>query len=811
MLKNYFKVALRNLINQKGLAFINIFGLSVGIACFGLFMLYSVNEFSFDRFHKNGDNIYRVYQWSEAIGEEAAGGKAYHPMPLGPAMKQELPGVKNYVRLREARGESFIKANNEVGREEVTFADPSFFSVFSFKLRSGDPAKALEDIHSVVLTEETAKKIFGKTDPIGKIIEIKTEDEFVPFTVTAIAEDPPSNSSIQFSVLGNFNYLSTTQTGAKRINNWRQFSYQTYVQLQEGSNLSFDKNLLIAFRKKYYPDEEAKSRKNGWKGQGPRTYYGFQSISSMHTDTKISGGSVSPVDPKTIWILLSIAAGVLLIACINFTTLSIGRSAGRSKEIGVRKVIGGNKKSLVSQFLAEALLLSFLSAMVGLLLAKILLPYFNQLSGRNLNLSFIQYPELLWMIAGLVVVVGLLSGSYPALVLSGFKPIEVLKTKVKLAGSNIFTKSLVTLQFVLSAGLIISTVIIMQQLYYMQSKSPGFDKENIVVVDAAGISNTKKLFALFKQELSSHSEIVDIASSDLGLGEDQGWSESAFKYKGTDKTVYEYFVDPGYMHTLGLQLLAGRNFDPNIASDSVNSVIVNETMVRDFGWTMQNAIGQQITGYRENLTPVVIGVVKNFNFFAFSKEIEPQMFQQFSSYLPYKFFVRIKRGDPSTALTTLQASWKKIAPDYPLKYNFLDENLNRFYQSEARWSNIVGWAGGVSIFLACLGLLGLAALAVVNRTKEIGIRKVLGASTSTITGLISKDFLKLVMIAFMVAAPLAWWFMNEWLQDYPYRIQIQWSVFVITGIAIIIIALITVSFQAIKAAITNPVKSLRTE
>ena len=488
-----------------------------------------------------------------------------------------------------------------------------------------------------------------------------------------------------------------------------------------------------------------------------------------------------------------------------------GRSAGRSKEIGVRKVIGGNKKSLVSQFLAEALLLSFLSAMVGLLLAKILLPYFNQLSGRDLNLSFIQYPELLWMIAGLVVVVGLLSGSYPALVLSGFKPIEVLKTKVKLAGSNIFTKSLVTLQFVLSAGLIISTVIIMQQLYYMQSKSPGFDKENIVVVDAAGISNTKKLFALFKQELSSHSEIVDIASSDLGLGEDQGWSESAFKYKGTDKTVYEYFVDPGYMHTLGLQLLAGRNFDPNIASDSVNSVIVNETMVRDFGWTMQNAIGQQITGYRENLTPVVIGVVKNFNFFAFSKEIEPQMFQQFSSYLPYKFFVRIKRGDPSTALTTLQASWKKIAPDYPLKYNFLDENLNRFYQSEARWSNIVGWAGGVSIFLACLGLLGLAALAVVNRTKEIGIRKVLGASTSAITGLISKDFLKLVMIAFMVAAPLAWWFMNKWLQDYPYRIQIQWSVFVIAGMATIIMALITVSFQAIKAAIANPVKSLRTE
>ena len=811
MIKSYLKIALRNLTNQKGLAFINIFGLSVGIACFSLFVLYSVNEFSFDCFHKNGNNIYRVYQWTAAKGEEPAAGKAYHPMPLGAAMKQELPGVKEYVRLREARGESFIKANNQVDREEVSFADPLFFSVFSFKLKSGDPAKALEDLHSVVLTEKTAKKIFGETDPVGKTIEIKTEDKFVPFTVTAIAENPPSNSSIQFKILGNFNYLATTKSGAKRVNDWHQFSYQTFVQLKPGSSFSFDKNLLIAFRKKYYPDEEAKSRENGWKGQGPRTYFGLQPLRSMHTDTKIFGGSIPPVDPKTIWILLSIAAGVLLIACINFTTLSIGRSSGRSKEIGVRKIIGGNKKSLMFQFLTEALLLSFLSAILGLLVAKLLLPYFNQLSGKSLNFSFIQYPELIWMIVGLVLVVGMLAGSYPALVLSGFKPIEVLKTKVKLSGSNIFTKSLVTLQFLLSAGLIISTIIIMQQLHYMQSKSPGFDKENIVVVDAFGISDTKKLYVLFKQELSAHPEIIKTASSDLGLGGDQGWSESAFKYNGKDKTVYEYFVDPDYLQTLGLQLLAGRNFDPGIASDTVNSVIVNETMVRDFGWTMQTAVGQQVKGFRDNLTPVVIGVVKNFNFFAFSQEIEPQMFQQFSSYQPYKFFVRIQPGDPAKALTTLQTSWKKIAPDYPLKYSFLDDNLNRFYQSEVRWSNIVGWAGGISIFLACLGLLGLAALAVVNRTKEIGIRKVLGASISTITGLISKDFLKLVMIAFAIAAPLAWWFMNKWLQDYPYRIHIQWSVFVITGVATITLALITVSFQAIKAAIANPVKSLRTE
>jgi putative ABC transport system permease protein len=815
MIKHYFKIASRNFAKQKGLAFINVFGLSVGLACFTLFLLFAVNEFSFDRFHKNAKNIYRVYLWSEAKGEEKAKGIVYHPMPLGAAMQQDLPGIENYVRVKEAGQETFIKTNNEVNREEISFADPSFFSVFSFKLKSGNFANALQDIHSVVLTDATAKKIFGNTDPVGKTIEIEWDNKFAPFTITAIAEDPPSNSSIQFKMLCNFNYLTTTPSGAKRANNWHQYSYQTFVQLKPGSTLPSDKNLLIAFRKKYYPDEEEKSRKDGWKGQGPRSYLGLQSLRSIHTDTKISGGIVSPVAPATIWILLSIAAGVLLIACINFTTLAIGRSAGRAKEVGVRKVIGGTKTSLITQFLSEALLLAFLSAVLGLILAKILLPFFNQLSGRELSLSFIQFPQLFWLLLGLVLLVGLLAGSYPALVLSGFKPVEVLKTKVKLGGSNIFIRSLVTLQFVLSAGLIISTIIIMQQLHYMQSKYPGFNKENVVVVDADGISDTKNLYALFKQKLAAHSEIIGIASAELGLGGDQGWNQSAFKYDGKDREVYEYFIDPDYIHVLGLKLLTGRNFDPTIASDTISSVIINEAMMNDFGWSFQNAVGQRLKGYLDDesdaKTPVVIGVVKDFNYLAFNSKVEPQMFQQFSSYQPYKFFVRIQPGDPSKALAILQTTWKNIAPDYPLKYSFLDENLDRFYKSESRWSNIVGWAGGISIFLACLGLFGLAALAAVNRTKEIGIRKVLGASLAGIVSLLSKDFLKLVAIALVIASPLAWYFMHKWLQDFAYRINIGWYVFVITGIVAVFIALITISFQAIKAAVANPVKSLRTE
>jgi putative ABC transport system permease protein len=810
MIKHYFKIAFRNLAKQKVLAFINISGLSIGLACFILFLLYSVNEFSFDRFHKNSANIHRVYIWYDAINGNEPGGGTYLPMPLGPAMKQDLPGIENYIRLRDSWSESFVRVNNKVMRSEFSFADPEFFSVFSFKLKSGNIKTALKDLHSVVLTEETSKNLFGRQNPVGKIIEIKVEDKFQPFTVTAVAEDIPSNSSIHFKILGNFNFLATTSSGARSVDNWRLSAYQTFVKLKPGSNLPYNRNLLLAFRKKYNAEEEAEIRKNGWKGKELPIWYGFQPLRSMHTDIRFGGAKIPSIAPKTIWILLSIATGVLLIACINFTTLAIGRSAGRSKEIGVRKVIGGTKASLVFQFLAEALLLTVISALTGFLLAKILLPFFNQLSDRQLRFSFTQFPELLWMITALILVVGLLAGSYPALVLSTFKPVEVLKTKIKLAGSNVFTKSLVTVQFILSAGLIICTIIIIQQLRFMRSKNPGFNKENVIMVDANEM-DTKKIYPLFKQELANHPEIIGVASSELGLGEGTGWSMSGFEYNGKHRQVYEYFIDHDYLNVMGMKLLAGRNFDPNIAADTVRSIIVNEAMARDFGWTVENAVGQQIKGYREDMTPVVIGVVKDFNFSSFSRKIEPQLFHQYASYLPYKFFVRIKPGDPSNALAAVQSAWKMIVPEYPVKYSFLDEDLDRFYKAEARWSNIVGWAGGISIFLACLGLLGLTMLSAVNRIKEIGIRKVLGATITNITALLSKDFLKLVLISLVVASPLAWYFMNKWLEGFAYRINISWWIFLLVGVLSILIALITISFQAIRAALTNPVKSLRTE
>ena len=412
----------------------------------------------------------------------------------------------------------------------------------------------------------------------------------------------------------------------------------------------------------------------------------------------------------------------------------------------------------------------------------------------------------------LVLVVGIVAGSYPALVLAAFNPINVLKQKIKVGGSNFFTRSLVTFQFVLSVGLIISTLVILQQLNYMRSRNPGFNKENVVMVDASG-TDSKKVFPLFKQAASAIPQVVNVSGAELGLGEGTGWSRMGFDYKGKQKQVFEYHIDENYIPLLNMQLLAGRNFDAQIASDTVKSVIVNEAMVADFGWSLNNAVGQPLTGYteKEDRTPVVIGVVKNFNFLTMKEKIQPQMFQHFATYTPFKYFVRIKPGNPREALAKLEAAWKSAEPQLPFNFSFLDERLNRFYEAEAKWSNIVGWAGGISIFLACLGLLGLASLSVVNRTKEIGIRKVLGASVSGIISLISKEFLKLVIIAFVIATPLAWYLMNRWLQDFEYRINLTAWIFIAAGAVAILIALITVSTQALKAALSNPVNALRNE
>ncbi|MBD0288055.1 MAG: ABC transporter permease, partial [Flavisolibacter sp.] len=792
MIKHYVKVALRNLVKQKRLSFINIIGLSIGLACFILFMLFAVNEFSYDRFHKKAANIYRVCEWVQGMPGREPRGDAFGGTPMGPALKADFADVKEYVRIQSSFNEKFVKAGESVSRSGLAFADPALFQVFSFPLLQGTAATALNDPHKVVLTKEKAIQLFGTTDVLGKRIDIKVENEFVPFTVGAVAADLPSNSSIRFSILGSYAYLMATDMGRESIDNWHMsIGSETYVLLRDGSTLKNDAIRLAGFRKAHMPNEEAELKREGiWNGKGPFPIrFLLQPLTEVHTNPKI-GGIAETIDPKIIWILISIAAAILVIACINFTTLAIGRSAGRAKEVGVRKVTGSRRSQLVAQFLTESMLLSIGSALVGYFLALLILPYFNQLSGRTIQFSFTQYPQLLWLLSGLTVLTGFLAGIYPAFVLSRFNPIEVIKSRIRVGGANFFTKSLVTIQFILSVVLIISTFVIVQQINYMRSKNLGFNKENVVVIDAEG-TDTKKIYPPLRQQLASNTTIMSVSASEMGLGEGSGLMGTAYDLHGETKGVIVFPVDAGYLKTMGMQLIAGRDFDPDFASDTVNSVIVNEALLRDFGLTVQNAVGQQLMERAfggAKMPRKIIGVVKNFNYSSLNQEVRPQLFYQPAQLDARRIFIRIKSGDPSNELKLLTATWKKIVPDFPLRYSFLDEDMNRFYKMEERWSNVAAWAGGISIFLACLGLFGLAALAAVNRTKEIGIRKVLGASVSVIVRLLSMDFLKLVLLAIIIATPLAWFLMHKWLQEYAYRINISWWVFAATGILALVIA-----------------------
>jgi putative ABC transport system permease protein len=812
MLQNYLKSAIRSLLKNKGITAINIAGLSIGLACFCIVLLHVLDEFSFERMHEKADRIYRVYiHIGEGLSGEPETKSPYLPMPLGPAIQADFPDVVRYSRFR-GYGDSFVRTYNGVTNERIEFADTAFFSIFSFPMLYGNAAEALSEPGKVVLVEKVALRLFGESNPVGKILEIKLEDQFEPFTVSAVAKNLPSNSTCQFEILLPFSKYATTTSGKRNENRWQSSSMMTFVELRPGSGLATNDAQMLQFRLKYFPDEEKEYRSKGlWSKAGAPITYGLQPLPTLHNDTSVEGAAGNP---KQTMILLGIGIMILLIACINFTTLAIGRSAGRAREIGVRKVIGAGRQQLSGQFLTESVVLSGLSAGLGMAFAGILLPAFNQVSGKTLSFNFEQFPELWWLLPGVVALTGLLAGIYPAFVLSGFSPLETLKSKFKVGGENWFTRSLVTFQFVLSVGLIGCTFVMLRQLDFLKSKNPGFNKENVVIVNAEGTKDSRKTLERFRNQLQGQPDISGISSAELSLGSDAGWSRSAFEYKGTHKDIFEYHVDPQYVPVLGLRLLAGRNFDYSAAADTQTSIIINEAAVRDFGWTPESAVGQILTGYDESdpsKNPVVIGVVQDYNYLSLHDQLKPMMFQMFSSYAPYQFYVRIAPGHPGTALESIRQAWAGSEPVLPFRYSFLDENLQKFYAADERRGRLVAYAGILAIALACLGLFGLSALAAGNRTKEIGVRKVLGASVGNLTGLLAKDFLKLVGVAIVIASPLAYYLMDRWLADFAYRINLGWWMFAAAGVLAISTAFLTVGYQAVKAAVSNPVHALRNE
>ncbi|MEP7255492.1 MAG: ABC transporter permease [Ferruginibacter sp.] len=804
MLKHYFKTGWRNLGRNKGYTAINILGLAVGITCCVLIMLFVRTEWSYDKFHSKADRIYRTWQHEKVEGQDFI--NTVTPLPMGPVMKATYPEVENMCRVLAFN--PIIKLDQNSFTEDVRMVDSTFFELFDFKLLEGNHETPFPTANSMIITEELAKKYFGKKDPIGKSIEMQLGDEKMLFTVAGIAEKAPEASSIKYKMLIPFSN-SRFLFRPSMFTSWTNVFTETYVLLRDHMKAS-------ELEKKFTPMLKVALGEDYKEGA---FLIHLQPITDIHLNTSLPAGNEPTSNPKYSYILATIGILLLLIACINFITLSIGRSATRALEVGVRKVMGADRIQLIRQFWGEAFLITSISVIIGLGFALLLLNPFNELISRNISFRF---DLIFWIFFFLlIIVIALISGIYPAIILSGFKPVEVLKGKLKMKSNDGWLRqSLVVGQFVISIAMIVCTLMIGKQMSYLKNKDLGYNKEQVVIVQT---SKPRKegwpLAQLYRAELLKHPEVADAAVSVYSLAETQ-WLGAGYTDEKRGYKNFQYnSVDPYFIKTMDLKMLSGRAFDPANASDNTLSAIVNEAFVKDFGLT--DPVGKKLPG---KFDQQIIGVVKDFNIQSLHTKVQPLMLtispdsvlrkmQDINYSFPPqpRISVRLKAGNLSSNINMLKQAWKTIAPDQDFEYKFLDETIAAQYQAEQRTSSIVKIASGLSVFIACMGLFGLATLTVSRRKKEIGIRKVLGANVSSIVQLLCRDFAKLVIIAAIIAFPLAWWFMHDWLKDFAYRANITWWVFVAATIIALLIAILTVSFQAIKAAIANPVKSLRTE
>jgi putative ABC transport system permease protein len=805
MLSNYLKVAWRYLMRYKEYTAINILGLAVGITCCILIMLFVRSEWSYDKFHSKADRLYRMWEHEKYEGQDFI--NTATPLPMAAALSSTFPEVEAACRVNSMT--PIVKVNQQSFTESIRMVDSTFFRMFDFKLLKGNPNNPFPTANSMIITPELAKKYFGKEDPMGKNIEIVLGgDVTVPFTVAGIARPAPEASSIKFNLLIPFSNSKHVYS-ANAHRSWFNIYGETYVLLRKG--------VKAADLEKKFPSMMKQQLGEDYTEGGFMVH--MQPIADIHLNTELPGGIEPTSNPKYSYILATIGILILLVACVNFITLSIGRSTTRALEVGVRKALGAARKQLIRQFWGEAFLVTLISVVAGLGLAAILVKPFNQLINRELVLQF----DLLFVVFCilLVTLIALIAGVYPALVLSGFSPVEVLKGKLKMkSNTGWLRQGLIVGQFIASIGMIVCTIVISEQMSYLKNKDLGYNKDQVIVVETnKTIKDGMPLAELYKIELFKNPQVADVSVSLYSFAETP-WVNLGFT---NEKKVYKSFqynmVDANFLQSMGVKPVRGRMFDKNNPADRTTAAVVNEAFVKEFN--LGDAVGKKLPG---NFDQQIIGVVKDFNYQSLHTPIGPLMMTMtidsvvrrteninISAPPQPRISVRMKPGNLAANVESLKAAWKKVLPDQDFEYNFLDETIAAQYQQEQRTSTIVKLASALSIFIACMGLFGLATLTVVRRTKEIGIRKVLGASIPGIVKLLSKDFVKLVVVAAVIAFPLAWWAMNNWLEDFAYRVQVGWWVYVLAGVIALLIALATVSAQAIKAALSNPVKSLRTE
>ncbi len=818
MLKNYFKIAFRNLRKQKLYSLINILGLSLGISCCIIIYLFIQDEYSFDRFHANGENIYRLeeIQYEKAQSEieptpffdsrspEGVSRHPYLPIPLGPTLKERIPEIVNYVRADESA--FLVRRGDQAFEEDVLLADSSFFEIFSFPLIRGSAETVLDDPGNIVLTPESAAKYFGDEDPMGQSLILNIRGEEKVFTVSGIAKAPPVHSSIPFSMVSRIENKPFYERNMER---WFSFNTPLFVELRPDADLEQFRAKLNDFAVERYGESWEKDRERlGLPEEEPVMEFAFTPLTGMHLNAAVEWPKVS--NPLYSYILGAIAILILVIACINYITLALARSSGRAKEVGIRKASGAKRNQIALQFWGETQLLTLFAVVAGLCLAELLMPFFNSLAGKSLAISYLENAGFLGVLLGITVVTGLIAGSYPALVLSRYSPVEVLKSNSTFKFKPRLTKVLLVVQYSLSVFLIISSVIMFRQLDYVSGKDLGYEEDQLVFIPTHTGWNEEgtRLMELYRNKLNGVTGVSRV--SGMAPAFTRGSNRYGFDIDGEYKTSYIYFVDEELVNTLGIELVAGRNFSADRPSDETDAIIVNQALVESMGW--EEPIGQQLPWKGEENPSTVIGVMKDFHYLSLESEIQPMLFHMDHSQGGVaSIAVKIEQGMIGETLPQLEEAWAEVAPFKPFNFWFLDDAVAQQYQDYRKWLQIMGVSTFMAILVACLGLFGLAGLTAVNRTKEIGIRKVLGAGIEQIILLLNKDVVKLIALSLLLAAPLSWYIMEQWLSDFAYRITIGSGVFIISAVFALAIAVATVSYHSLKAAMVNPAESLKNE
>jgi len=819
MFNNYLKIAFRNLFKNRMYSFINISGLALGVACCALILLYTTNEWSYDEFHSKSDRLYRAWVL-EDYGEGDVYFNTVTPFVLKPTLEQNIPEVEQIARRYVFN--DLVKSSDSDKSFSIFIqaVDSEFFSIFDFELLKGDPNQIFSSLNEVVLTPELANQYFGDEEPLQKNLLIMLGGEFQTFTVTGIIDEAPTNSSIQYGLLISMEKAKTI-LNPNSLLDWYSVTPETYVLLNEQADVTNVKAKFPSMMQQALGEDYNEGEYE----------VGLQPITDIHLNTQFPVGIASVSDPTYSYILGAIALLILIIACINFITLSISRSTSRAKEVGIRKTIGAERLHLMYQFWGEALLMTVFSVGLGVLVSEFLLPFFNQLSGTELSLKLTLDNILLY--SGLAVFISLIAGIYPALILSNFKPIEVLKGKLQIKGDkSLFRKGMVVFQFTISIFLIACTLMVNKQLDFLRTKDLGFQKEQVLILQTdlrlgpqMGLTQITQE-ALQKKELlesqtSTNANILGIASSVFTPAQ-QGWI--GVDFKDTDQQTRRMninFVDTDYLNMMGIEVVAGRGFSEEITSDKRRAIIVNQALVDDYGW--DNAIGKKLSGNNFD-DHEIIGVVENFNYKSLRTSVEPLAISiqpslllsgvnniGFASSPSPRISLKISSENVPETLTTLEQIWATVSPGTPFDFQFLDSSIDSQYRQEEQLQKIAMTGSTLAIIIACLGLFGLVSLMISRRVKEIGIRKVLGASAANITVLVNKEFTKLVMISIALAVPLAWYAISIWLDDFAYKADMGFWVYITAGGMALFISWATISIQSIKAARVDPVKSLKSE